>query len=198
MSGKAENEGPTFRNCYFRPTDLHNTELMNCHFLSCEFEHLGLLESSATIRNCTLSRDTHVHSITRVHETEPIDLYDPSEIATALTRAGFSLEQTELRAEVRAELDQDLRIAEKALHAFTRSTVVSEGTFQLRLSVHASRFTDFILPKLLRAGVLENAKNSDRGQKYKLGISLSHIADALADCGGSFNSFLQLTNREKK
>jgi hypothetical protein len=188
----------TFRNCYFRPTGLQNTELMNCQFLSCEFEHLGLIENSATIRNSTLSRDTHVHSITRVHETEPIDLYDPAEIATALMRAGFTLEpeQMKLRAEVRAEPDQDLRIAEKALQTFTRSTVVSEGTFRLRLSVNASRFMDSILPRLLRAGILETT--NDKGQKYRLGIPLSQIAEALSDCRGSFNSFLELANREQK
>jgi hypothetical protein len=129
---------------------------------------------------------------------EPIDLYDPNAIFVTLERAGFSLppEQLKLAPEPAPEIDEDLRIAEKALHTFTRSTTVHEGTFRLRLSVNATHFIDSILPKLVRFGILEVAKATDKGQKFKMGISLSKVADALTECKGSFTAFLDLASRK--
>jgi hypothetical protein len=97
----------------------------------------------------------------------------------------------ELVPEVSSVTDEDLKIAEKALQTFNRSTFVAEGTFKLRLGVNAHHFEHDVLPKLLRAGILVDARPS-AAKKYKLGVPLAAIADALAKCKGSFAEFLKL------
>jgi hypothetical protein len=184
--------GITFKNCYFRPTTLENSELMSCRFLSCEFEHIGLVENTATVRDCSVSSDTRVHSVTRVHSTELTDFYDPTGIHTILARCGFTFERPPVSSfQGENQVDPDLRITEKALHTFTRSTLVSEGTFRLRLSLNANHFMSEILPNLMRAGVLEMGAK----ERYRLGISLGTIEEALANCGGSFKRFLKLVSQ---
>lgn len=189
-----------FKNCYFRPTSLENSELVDCQFVSCEFEHIGLVENTAKIVNSKLLGDTRIHSVTRTHEGELTDVYDPGSIEILLSRSGFAFKDDQLRLAQDIDVDPDLRIAEKALHTFTRSTIVSEDAFRLRLSLNANHFTDQILPQLLRTGVLETAKPLGKEARYKLGMSLSRIADVLAGCRGSFATFLELvaSGRERK
>jgi hypothetical protein len=180
-----------FSNCYFRPTSMEHSTLSDCTFESCEFEHLGIVNSAVHVEDCELVGTT-IHSLSVTHEDATADYYDPEEISILLERLGFSLpgEQLILVAET-IEIDQDLRIIEKALQTFHRSTLVPEGTFRLRLSVNANHFVDHLLPRLLRAGILDEVRVGG-SDKYKLGVSLLRIADALSRCKGSSDAFLRI------
>lgn len=181
-----------FKNCYFRPTQLEHSTLTNCSFVCCEFEHLGLVDDNGVIQQCTVSRDSRIHSLTVTQNEESVDIYNPDEIEVLLTRAGFTFEKYKGKTDAQRpiEIDQDLKITEKALQTFHRSTSVSEGTFRLRLSINANHFLSDILPKLLKARVLEISSRSGATSKYKLGTSLSDIAEALERGRGSLNRFL--------
>ncbi len=184
-------EHVNFHNCYFRPTSLEHGAMKACTFSGCEFEHVGLVNSTAQIEDCLLT-DTRVHSLTVTRTEETVDYYDPDEISTVLGRAGFTFAAREMNLvfEAAVKTDEDLRIAEKALQTFHRSTVVGEGTFKLRLSINANRFEDHVLPKLLRAGILVEVRAAGT-PRYKLGVPLAAVAETLAMCKGSFEHFLR-------
>jgi len=74
-----------------------------------------------------------------------------------LPQLGFTLEEP-VSAAVAQEEDERLRIAEKAIQTFQRTTQVGDGTFRLRVSVNAHRFFDEILPDLQRVGIFVIAK----------------------------------------
>jgi hypothetical protein len=181
-----------FKNCYFRPTSLEHVTMSNCSFVDCEFEHLGLHPDTMNIEECSLSRNTRIHSLTMVRGEEVTDYYDPNQIAVWVVRGGFSFEsQLDLIPAGRdVDLDPDLKIVEKALQTFHRTTVVHEGTFRLRLSINANHFLTDLLPRLVRVGVLESAPGPGSDVKYRLGMSLRLIAEALSQSDGSFDGFL--------
>lgn len=186
----------TFVNCYFRPTSLSGSTLKNCRFEACEFEHLGVNTASTKIEQCKLV-SSKIDSLTVEYRGATTDYYDPDQIETQAARLGFTADAKQLVLNSRAveEYDKDLRIAEKALQTFHRSTRVHEGTFRLRLSVHESRFQESILPKLLKAGILEEVQGpSDR--KYRRAVPVTKIAEALSACNGSFETFLRIAGKK--
>lgn len=184
-----------FVDCYFRATSLYASQLKNCRFEGCEFEHIGANPSSIAVEQCALI-ETKIHSLTLEIRDTSTDYYDPEHIDIQTARLGFSLEAKQLKLSSVAiqEDDEDLRIAEKALQTFHRSTRVHEGTFKLRLSLHERRFFDEILPRLMRAGIIEELPGRDR--HFRRAIPVVRIADALSACNGSFDSFVRLAGRE--
>jgi hypothetical protein len=181
-----------FSNCYFRPTSLEHSAMEGCHLVDCECEHLGLVKDTASVRD-TMLTNTRVHALTVARDDDIADYYAPEEVAVVLTRAGFTFQgqQLKIAAEVPIEIEEDLRITEKALQTFYRSTLVAEGTFRLRLSINANHFIDSLLPKLVRSSILEEVRVA-AASKYKLGVPLTVIAKALAECKGSFESFIRI------
>jgi hypothetical protein len=188
---KARNlRGAQFARCYFQATSLNNSVFENCIFEDCEIERVEY-EHAPTVVNSSLTRGTKVHSISRLSGTDSSDVYDPEKIQAQLARLGFTLEEP-VSAAVAQEEDERLRIAEKAIQTFQRTTHVSEGAFRLRLSVNAHRFFGEILPDLQSAGILRVAKIEAGGPKYRLGTPLARIARALTESAGSYERFLQL------
>jgi hypothetical protein len=187
-------EGVKFIDCYFRPTSLFATRLNNCRFEACEFEHLGASSTTTLIENCVLI-GTKIHSLTMENRESSADYYNPDHIEAQVASLGFTLEpkQLELSTVAMQEIDEDLRIAEKALQTFHRSTHVHEGTFKLRMSLHERHFFDVILPRLLKAGIVEELPGRDR--RYRRAVPVVRIADALSSCNGSFESFIRLAGR---
>jgi hypothetical protein len=180
-----------FIDCYFGPTSLADTSLKGCRFEACEFEQIGACGSTTVIERCVLVK-TKIDSLTVEHGDTVADYYDPDQIETQATRLGFTVEAEQLVLSTIAEeeYDEDLRVAEKALQTFHRSTFVREGTFKLRLSVNQSRFFDTILPRLLRVGILE--ENQMKGTRYRRAVPVARIAEALSACNGSFEGFIRL------
>jgi hypothetical protein len=187
-------EDVRFTDCYFRTTSLHSSNIKNCRFDACEFEHIGASPSTVKIERCVLDR-TRIHSLSIEVRDNSTDYYDPEQIEIHTVRLGFSLgaKQLQLSTVAVQESDEDLRIAEKALQTFHRSTHVHEGTFKLRLSLNERRFFDDILPRLLKAGIIEELPGRDR--QFRRAVTIVRIADALSACNGSFESFVRLAGR---
>lgn len=187
----------TFVDCYFRPTHLAGTVLADCRFEGCEFEHLGIAAAKPEIRNSVLIA-TKIHSLTIERDEGLTDYYDPDHIDLYASQMGFTLgaKQMPLAPQRQPDIDEDLRITEKALQTFFRSTYVQEGTFKLRLSNKANRFLEVILPKLLRAGILELAPKT-RSRFYRTSVPIANISKALSECKGSFELFLKLASSRR-
>jgi hypothetical protein len=182
--------GAQFARCYFQATSLNHSVFENCIFEDCEVERFEY-EHAPSVVNSTVTRGTKIHSISRLSGTDMSDVYDPEKIKAQLARLGFTLEEPVSEA-VAQEEDERLRIAEKAIQTFQRTTHVSDGAFKLRLSVNAHRFFEEILPDLQKAGILEVAKLQSGATKHRLGTPLAQIARALTESAGSYEQFLQL------
>jgi hypothetical protein len=190
--------GVAFARCYFQPTSVDHAELRDCRFEDCDFERLEY-EQAPTVEDCSFSGKTRVHALSLLSGGELVDIYDPGRIDATLMRLGFSLPlaapELAKKHEEPQNIDERLRIAEKAVQTFQRTTHVGEGTFKLRLSINSRRFFDEVLPDLQKAGVLQVAKVDASGRKYRLGMPMSRIAEALATSCGDYEQFLNLASR---
>jgi hypothetical protein len=187
--------GIAFSKCYFHSTSLDHAELRGCRFDDCDFERLEY-EQPPTIEDCALTGRTRIHALSQPSGGDFVDIYDPDRINTSMARLGFKLpasptEPSEGAVEPQI-VDERFRITEKVVQTFQRTTHVSEGTFRLRLSIHSHLFFDKVLPDLQRHGVLQVARTDPGGVKYRLGMPLSQIAEALAASGGNYDRFLTL------
>jgi hypothetical protein len=52
---------------------------------------------------------------------------------------------------------------------------------------------DEILPRLLKAGIIEQQPGRDG--RYRRGVPVVKIVDALSECNGSFEGFIRLAGR---
>ena len=191
-------KGVTFKNSYFRVTSLIGTELSKCSFVACEFERLDI---DKTFRaNATAIDDQSVlRSLGVIRDADRIDMYDPKRIEQILVNAGLKVPSEAIDPEQRQEddrvsQDQDSRLAilQKAILSFNRCTFVNQGTFKLRLSINANKFFKEILPHLLDVGVLKvKEKGIGAAPRYRLGIPMSRIAEAIAQSRGSYDIFLE-------
>jgi hypothetical protein len=188
-------QGVTWKRCYFRSTSLASADLTRCRFDECEFERIDV-ENNSHVRDSAIDTGTIVRTLGTPRGSERGDSYDPRQIRAALQLIGFGvgsgtgqMQLTELRAQ-----DSRLALFEKAIQSFQRSSVINEGTFRLRFSIHFREFVDKMLPELKRAGILvETARD-----KYALGVPMGVIAAALAESDGSYTKCLELVQARKR
>jgi len=92
------------------------------------------------------------------------------------------------------EDDENVRMVRKLFAVFRRSTHVGESILNLRMGVHASKFAKELLPDLLNSRILEKVPHRGGGiqRRFRLGRSMSSIADALAESRGDYSEFLRL------
>jgi hypothetical protein len=90
--------------------------------------------------------------------------------------------------------DEELWLIERVFRVFMRSTQVNESVFRMRLGVKANTFVDRILPDLLRLGVLEQVQYLGAGsqRRFKSGVPMSRVQQALAECRGDYGRFLAI------
>jgi hypothetical protein len=182
-----------FEKCYFRSTKL-SQPLENVRFVKCEFEHIDLLDS-ATFKDVRFA-DCVLHGLTLESDSETIDYYDPEIIEACLTTIGatFLREQQAVFSVVPIPQDDEhVRMVRKLLAVFRRSTQVSESVLSLRMGVNASKFHNNLLPSLLDRSVLKEIQNRGGGKqrRFRLGRSMSAIADALAESRGNYEELLR-------
>lgn len=185
----------TFAECYFQHTSLEHSTLEKCKFDKCEFEGLDLCQTS-TINNVEL-RDSRVHMV--IPQSEELSVYAPAAITNALRQAGFLLpEEVVAPAAQQAEVEPEeaVVITERLIRAFMRSTGVNENTLNMRLGSQAPTFFREVLPVLRENGLVDETPFRGGGtqRRFRLGVRLETITDALERCGGSFERFIALAS----
>jgi hypothetical protein len=186
-----------FKNCYFRPSDVDDSTLTGIRFVDCEFEKFGLPESHRFVNvEMTASR---IRTLTLREGESSIDIYDPARIEAYLASVGVSFPGSDVAATEITKInatDAELDIIRKLLHVFMRSTQVSESVLTLRLGVHAPFFFSEMKEALVSSGVLQPVKHRGGGQaeRYRLGIPIRVVSDALASANGSYTRFLAEVN----
>lgn len=181
---------------HFSNTSLEGTTLVDCKFLRCRLERLD--GPAVKIENTSLL-DCEVASL--VYEDEDpeygdIQLYEPTHIRQRLIQYGFEVEDgTKIQpssVELINDISDDLKLVQRVLRTFTRTTRVNESTMQVRLGKKFSRFEREILPRLLSAGVLgqETLGGKQNQQCLRIAKPMRRIEEAMAKAGGELDRFV--------
>lgn len=182
-----------FMDCYFSPTSLELTRLEKCLFINSQFAQLRVFEST-TISNVTLEHCT-IDALALVDKHR--ESWDPIEIQDFLQQIGITHKNDEVapidkKATVEEKEDEELRDIKKIARYFTRSTHISESVILIKLGPSGQQFINRSLPVLLRYGILQEITNfgSSSQRRFSLGVPIQKINSAIAECHGSFSSFM--------
>ena len=186
----------TVSGSYFHRSALAKAELSGCRFVNCTFERLEL-DGTAQLADTSLEQCT-VDSVVRSGgiNGDEIAWFDPEQVRRELQRAGFTwISDGEGTDVIGAEdrIDADLILAQRFLRAFLRSTALNESTIRQRLGVKANHFLKFLLPQLVRAGVVQDVQYQGHGTQRRLRLiaPMTRIEEAIGAAGGDFGSFVE-------
>jgi hypothetical protein len=180
-----------FNACHFQPTSTSKGYFLAVEFINCEFERIEIDTTDRTLENCVFT-DCRIDSmvLTTVDEYS----FDPTQIVTWLKKVGARVVgESQTDDEGTGVSDERLKVLERFLRVFLRSTQVDEEVIRVRLgNAAAPRFFDEVLPSLMNNGLLEEVPWKGRGvqRRYKLTRPMSDVSDALERAHGSFEQFL--------
>lgn len=180
-----------FIDCGFQPTNTAMSIFEDVIFSSCRFERLEC-NFPEGLKGC-IFEDCSVESMLVSNQEE--QSFDPAVIADWLVKAGGI--NSSLMSPVQSSQDELLKLFEKFLRSFLRSTHVDDSFIRLRMGkVHSSTFFDDVLPQLLNEGILQEVQWKGQGvqHRYKLAVPMSEINDALEKSRGTFKGFLSVMN----
>ena len=181
---------------HFSNTSLSGARLVDCAFENCRFDRLD--GPAEQIRNTTLL-SCEIASLVYQDEDPDygdIELYGPSHIRQQLVQFGFEIADLSGTRQGPVEpargMSDDLKLVQRVLRTFTRTTRVYESTMQVRLGTKFSRFEKEILPTLLATGVLGRETHEGRQNRRCLRITMPmrRIEEAMANAGGEFGHFV--------
>jgi len=186
----------SFANCRFQPTDVIESGLVDVRFKDCIFERLeidlGHELSGCYFENCQI--DLLVIATADEHT------YDPHEIVAWLSSAKAHVtahEASQTTSPAKPD-DKRMKVLERFLRIFLRSTQVDEGIIRLKLGkIFSPIFFGEMLPALMQENVLEPVAWKGQGvqKRYKLGIQMFEISAALRAAGGDFDAFVDEIRR---
>ena len=181
---------------HFSNTSLSGAKLVDCAFENCRFDRLdGPAEQIVNTKLLACEIASLVYQ-----DEDPdygdIELYDPSHIRQQLVQFGFEIADVSRTREGPVKtahgMSDDLKILQRVLRTFIRTSRVYESTMQVRLGTKFARFEKEILPKLLAKGVLERETHEGRQNRQCLRIAMPmrRIEEAMANAGGEFDHFV--------
>lgn len=186
----------SFVRCYFRNSSIERALLKSVHFGDCEFEQLDLSIPPRGL-DVTISGEFSVRSTIELVGDEPIQIFDPARISSRLSAVGFSRHREAGPAEGLDDVSEEMKIVQKVLLLFTRTTQVSEATMTLRLGVFAPLFFSRLLADLLSHSVLREVQHRGAGnmRRFRLGAPLSVLTKSLTESRGGYEAFLASASR---
>lgn len=183
--------GITFCKCYFSSSSLELTEISDCSFTSSKFAQIRLFESTR-FDNVTFV-DCSVDALMQTENHR--EYWDPAEIKRKIEALGAVFNDSVLfNNGVVLGYDPDPEICdiEKIVRYFLRSTHMSESVMLIKLGERAQNFLNQTLPQLVKHRVLVEIENRGGGdqRRFKLGVALQKLNEAVASSKGSFCNFL--------
>lgn len=178
-----------FEKCFFGDANFDNAFIKNVSFVNCNFMSIHTYKSTS-IDSVVLDKCT-VNCYSKDGDTS----WDPNSILRNLVDYGFILPNTQIDNEAILSTDSndiELQDIEKLIRYFMRSTHISESVIKIKLSSNAQRFIDETIPELIEKNILNEIPN--RGgveqRRFKLGMPLSVMDDAIAKSKGVYERFL--------
>ncbi|HNL90543.1 MAG TPA: hypothetical protein PKH05_15800 [Nitrospira sp.] len=185
-----------FSQCRFEPTEIVAAQFTAISFKACEFERIDIADDDS-LKGSTFV-DCRVNALRRGVGDAERHFYGPHEIAAEMRSCGASVYSGEVsQAETNVPArDSRIDAVEKFLRVFLRATQVNEDTIRAKFGKQAAWFIDDLVPTLIRSKIVEQVEYRGKGvqARYKLGVPMYAIQDALATSEGSFDAFLSAMN----
>ena len=91
------------------------------------------------------------------------------------------------------EMDWQLRLVERLIRIFLRTTQVNEGAIRKRFGTRASDFLDRVLPDLLKYRIVEEVRYQGGGVqlRFRLTVPMTLLQAALEESKGDYKRFLE-------
>jgi hypothetical protein len=179
-----------FDDCYFQPMSFEKTVCDSVKFIGCEFERIEL--GRDTSLTGAMFDKCRIDSLLLSLSDDDL-IFDPARINVLLAGIGAKTSAHEAPGVTPLVIDDKLKIFQRFLKIFLRSTQADEEIVRVRLGKSfAPFFFDELLPKLEEVGVLDEVPWKGQGmqRRYKLLLSMSDIDTALEASGGNFEEFL--------
>lgn len=184
-----------FIECYFQSTSLDHASFDHCRFARCEFECFDL--SDETHVADVFMEDCVFRSVVPVGTDSAV--FAPNQITDSLARCGFTLTSVggPSASDQTITPDEELTWVERVVRVFMRATGINENMLRHRFGAQSSAFFRDVLPQLESHRILVATPSTGSGnqRRYRLGVSLDSVNAALAQCGGSFQRFLELVDQ---
>jgi len=183
--------GVEFHDCYFAETSLEATELKSCTFLDCRFAQLRIFNStvfeSVSFQSCTVDA-LLLKDVGR-------EIWGPKEIQRKLRELGVALadsDQDVIAIGAPQVVDDEILAIEKMIRYFMRSTHISESVMLIKLGNQGQDFINHALPELVKRNVFVRIENRGSGVqlRFRLGVPLNKLNQAITLAAGSFSKFL--------
>lgn len=180
---------------YFHASSVTDTTFRRCRFVNCHFERLDV-DGTITVSE-SMFNSCRVDSLVRVYgdkQDDQVTIFAPDRITRELHQMGFETESGSAAFVKPTERghDDDLRLAQRFLRAFLRSTELNHSTIKMRLGTKASHFFGHLLPELRQAGVVTQVSYQGHGNqgRVKLAVPMAKIEEAMSAAHGEFSRFV--------
>lgn len=193
-------EGLSFTDCYFHPTGTERSMFSRISFKGCTLERLEV--SSGRHLDGVSFYDCVVRCVADASSER--EYYDPRSAAWALVSRGAAWIANEPAAEPPLEVDppspdDDLVLAERALRVFFKNTHANESIFRTKLAGRFAYFSSHVVPRLQRAGILEEVNYAGRGvqRRFRLRVRFEVVRRAIQEASGDFERFLEIAQSSR-
>jgi uncharacterized protein YjbI with pentapeptide repeats len=185
--------GVIFEDCFFAPTSLKDTSLVDCRFTHCRLARLDFF--ATTVLKEVRLRDSTIDAASLTDRG--FTAFEPAAVMNLAARAGIVVEEQTPELNLQAQeipvWDDELTSAERVFRCFGRTTHISENLIQKKLGGTSNQFIANVLPRLLHSGVFMELTNTGGGTQrhFRLGISMAALNQALESSRGSFSTFIE-------
>lgn len=185
-----------FVKCQFEATWFGNSAFDQVEFHDCELERISIF-AGQSLAGSKFVR-CRINALTLFESGVERTLYGPADIYPVLRGGGATIAQDGAVEDARAIGVGDARIelVEKLLRIFLRATQVNEDIVRAKLGKLYAPLLDDVLLALVRSRVLLTVEYRGKGvqHRYKLGVPMQAIQDALVKSNGIFEKFLAHLN----
>lgn len=193
--------GISFKNCFFLETSTKGSSFNNCSFEKCTFMQINIFDSTE-FNACRLI-DCKIESITFPEKN--YSEWQPSKINMVLSAISgleidlMPMEEVPPPIPLQHHTDPEIFDVDKLIRYLMRSTTISESIINKKMGDRSALFTSNTLPKLLACGILKEVPNKGSGdqRRFKLGVSLQRVHEALRESDGLFTTFVAVFESNK-
>lgn len=203
----------TFRNhsiqnvCFYKTVfermELDSDKHKEIDFEDCTVVHAVARESGASYSNITMDDKSIPPKLTltaskneRSRGEDEQHYYEPDAVKRELSRLGIEVPGLDGDEPVEKEVvepDLKVKIVDRVLRYYQRSTSINENVFKKRLGDWWTPFEDDVLPDLVRLGVLNEVPYAGGGQqkRFRLSIGFEELEEARKSCDGDYEKLIK-------
>lgn len=186
-----------FKESVFERIELEPKKHEKVKFEGCTLVHAVMPNKEYDFRGKLIDEKSIPNKLTIKGEGErgERNYYEPEAIKREISRFGGSVpgvKEGKKDSEEVVEPDIKVKIVDRILRYYQRSTSINENVFKKRLGDWWNTFENEVLPDLLELGVLKEVPYSGGGQqrRFRLAIGFDELEQARRTCDGEYQKLI--------